>query len=30
MKKTDDISKVVVMSFSLLKIDTSLTKKKQT
>ena len=27
MKKTDDISKVVVMSFCLLKIDTSLTKK---
>ena len=27
MKKTDDIRKVVVMSFCLLKIDTSLTKK---
>ena len=29
MKKTDDISKVVVMSFCLLKIDTSLTKKNR-
>ena len=29
MKKTDDISKVVVMSFCLLKIDTSLTQKNR-
>ena len=29
MKKTDDISKVVVMSFCLLKIDTSLTNKNR-